>query len=465
MPPPEAASSSQQDPAVPWRLVAAFAAVPAAIAVLQLGRIHPDEVYQALEPAYGRAFGYGVVAWEWQVGLRNWAVPLLLSWLLRGCAALGIRDPLACRAVLEVPQALLHAAMLAAAFRFTARRVGEKSALWALPAVGLYGPVLTFAGRTLGESISTAFLVIAVELLDRPGRRAFAFALGGAALGLAVVARYGSAVVVVAALSWLLAARRFRAMGPAAAGGLLVALALGGLDWATWGAPFHSLRAYLDFNLLSGKAGAQFGREPWGYYLWVLLAALPLWAFPGLLVAAWRGRPRVSLPLFCAAAYLAAVTLTAHKEHRFLYPALVLLTLAALPGALAAVASLRRPDLRLSVASLLLPLSVAPYLLVGELEVQRPDQFRAIVRAGRAATGLLIVNEGLWGAGGYFYLGKNIPWTTCDVPTDYAFQAAMADARFNRVVTYDGRAEEALGAAGFRRIEQIGAAAVFARGP
>ena len=79
------------------------------------------------------------------------------------------------------------------------------------------------------------------------------------------------------------------------------------------------------------------------------------------------------------------------------------------------------------------------------------------------ATGLLIVNEGLWGSGGYFYLGKNIPWATCDWPSDFNFQRAMRDHRFNRCVSYDGRAISELQAAGFRLIDQIGLASILER--
>src|SRR5262249_57581431 len=88
----------------------------------------------------------------------------------------------------------------------------------------------------------------------------------------------------------------------------------------------------------------------------------------------------------------------------------------------------------------------------------RGDQFRAIVRATRPreVTGLLIVNEGLWGAGGFFYVGKRIPWLTSDWPHDPAFKIAMRDARFNRVVTFEGRALEKLQAAGFKGLGQEG---------
>jgi hypothetical protein len=95
----------------------------------------------------------------------------------------------------------------------------------------------------------------------------------------------------------------------------------------------------------------------------------------------------------------------------------------------------------------------------------RGDQFRAIVKATRPAdvTGLLIVNEGIWGAGGFFYVGKHIPWLTCDWPHDPAFQLAMRDPRFNRVVTFEGRALPELQAAGFGIIGTEGRETILAR--
>ena len=53
-------------------------------------------------------------------------------------------------------------------------------------------------------------------------------------------------------------------------------------------------------------------------------------------------------------------------------------------------------------------------------------------------------------------MGKHIPWLTCDWPSDGAFRAAMQDARFNRAVTFEGRALEALAAGGFHVTGQVG---------
>jgi hypothetical protein len=123
-----------------------------------------------------------------------------------------------------------------------------------------------------------------------------------------------------------------------------------------------------------------------------------------------------------------------------------------------------QPLLRGALVVLALGATVQPLHDFPSFDV-RGDEFRAIVAATRGddVKGLLIVGEGLWGAGGFFYIGKNIPWSTCDWPRDAAFRAAMTDRRFNRVVTVDGRTLPELQAAGFRVVEQVGRQTVLAR--
>jgi phosphatidylinositol glycan class B len=450
-----------------WTWMGAVALLPAVIAVLQLGRIHPDEVYQVLEPAWHRVHGYGVLAWEWRDGLRNWAVPLVVSWLLRLAELLGFTHPQAYRALIALPQAALHGWMLLAAYRFASRRAGHAGGLLATLLLGLYGPVLVFAGRTMSESFSAAFLVVGLEALDRRERPERAGLLGGLALGLAVVARYGSAVFVAAALVWLVLAWRWRMLAFTCLGGLAVALGLGALDWATWGSPFHSFFAYLRFNVLSDGAAQQFGAHPRGFYVPVLLTAIPLWAWltVPMGLAALRERLAISLPVFCAAAYLLAVSATSHKEERFLYPALVLLLLDAAPTLAAWLQeTFRSPKLRWGIAAVALTTTVASGFVYPPFDL-RGDEFRAIVAATRddRASGLLIVGEGLWGAGGFFYIGKDIPWLTCDFPHDAAFQHALHNPAFNRAVTVDGRTLPELQQAGFRVVKQVGRQTVLAR--
>ena len=222
------------------------------------------------------------------------------------------------------------------------------------------------------------------------------------------------------------------------------------------------MRAWARFNVGSTGAAQRFGAEPPGYYWPFLWSEVPLWVWPSLLLGlAWL-RPRLGVAGAMAALVLVALVQTAHKEERFLYPVVVLLVAEAAPGLGALLERLRARWQRVAVALVAL-------LLTGRGEPPsmdlRGDQFRAIVKATRPeeATGLLIVNEGLWGSGGFFYVGKRIPWLTCDFPQDGAFQVAMRDRRFNRVVTFEGRALPELQAAGFKVVGVEGRETILAR--
>jgi GPI mannosyltransferase 3 len=282
------------------------------------------------------------------------------------------------------------------------------------------------------------------------------------------VARYGSLVLVLAGLISLAAWRRRRALGGAVAAGSAVALGLAALDWATWGRPLHSLFAYVDFNLISGRGAATFGAKPPWHYSDAFFALTPPWIYAGLALTYRRERPRFSAPAIAALAYLVVICATPHKESRFLYPAQQLLGMAAAPALVRWILERPAPKVRAALGAAALFSGLGAYLIPPpDLEDLRGDQFRAIVRVARdpAITGLLIVGDGVWGVGGYFYLGKNIPWTVADWPEDGSFQAAMRTPQINRAVTIKKQGLEALQQAGFRIIGEEGRELILARGP
>jgi len=431
-------------------------------AVAVLGRLHPDEVYQFLEPAFFKVHGYGVLAWEWRQGLRNWAAPLVLAVVLRIGSWFGLTDPWVARGLVAIPLWALQAWGLVAAVRLGRRRSGELGAWTTAFAIGCLPVFVVVAGRTLGEALSVALLLVAAEGLSRKERPRWDGLLGGAALGLAFVARYGSLPAVAAGLACVAVRRRWSLLGWAVVGLGGVLLGLGGLDWATWGRPWHSVEAWFQFNVGSGGAARMFGAEPAGYYWSFLWSQLPKWVWPALVLGVWWLRPRVGVPGVMAVVMLAALVKTVHKEERFLYPVLVLLIAEAAPAVAVLLERLKATWQRVVVGAGVLGLTVLASPPSTDL---RGDQFRAIVKATRPADvrGLLIVNEGLWGSGGFFYIGKKIPWLTCDWPHDVAFQQAMRDARFNRVVTFEGRALAELEAAGFRVIGVEGRETILGR--
>jgi hypothetical protein len=447
---------------VPDRLLLAgwvlLALLPSVLAWTQLGRLHPDEVYQFLEPAYARVHGYGVLAWEWKVGLRNWGYPLLIAACLKGAQGLGLSHPVAYRALAGAPQFLFHLMALRAVYRWTARHA-PLGAITVTALVGLQGVVVAYAGRTLGESLSVDFLWLALEMLDRPCPPLRSAWSAGALFGLAGVVRYASGAAIIGVVLWLAVRRDFKRLGGLLGGGALVLLALGLLDLVTWGHLFQSLLTYLRFNVLSSGAALRFGEAPPSYYIWPLLASVPLWVWAAPLLAKGTRPEGLGASLSAAAAYAVALLLTPHKEERFVYPLAQLLVFAAAP--LLATALTRLQPRRAWVTGALAA-SLATWVAVPDV---RGDEFRALVHAAQlpGTSGLLIVNEGLWGSGGFFYLGKRIPWLTCDWPRDATFQQAIRDSRFNRAITFEGRALTELEAAGFHRVRQVGRETELAR--
>lgn len=437
-----------------------IALVPLVHAAAFPGLVHPDEVFQALEPANRLAFGFGVKAWEWDVGLRNWAIPGLLAGLLKFASTVGIDDPLGRRVMLLLPSLGLHLAALAAVRRFARRRVSEGQANWAVLLVGLSPLTILFAGRTLSEAVSGALLVIAFERLDvadqDPKRAGF---LSGVLFGLAEVARYGSAPFILVALIWL-AWKRSRALPFVVGGGAVIALGLGVLDAVTWGGFWHSLIEYTDFNIIKGKA-AGFGRSPWWAYLPQLVLLIS-----ALSIVRWRTQHtlRAVLPMLAAAVYFVSISAVPHKEDRFLYPAALVVLMAAAPAFVSMVKSAW-----LTGASVLaVSLAVIPLVPEG-LRPKGSDLVLLTMRAQREGTGLIIVHAGLWGSGGSFYAGgSNLTrladdsaptsrhrWCTADDVNDPCFSQAIADSSVNRAIVLepDEQTLQALAAVGFRKTD------------
>src|SRR5687768_18372828 len=81
-------------------LVGAFCRVY--VTFTDAGIYWPDEVHQSLEPAHRRVFGYGLVAWEFAEGARNWALPGVIALVMRVCQVVGAGRPGVYLAVMRV---------------------------------------------------------------------------------------------------------------------------------------------------------------------------------------------------------------------------------------------------------------------------------------------------------------------------------------------------------------------------
>jgi hypothetical protein len=209
---------------------------------------------------------------------------------------------------------------------------GVTGALLAGLAVAIAAEPVYFGARTLCETVAGHLLVVALWVLE-PGypvisrRRLF---YGGALLGFIFAIRVQLAPAIAVAMLWTNWRADRRRLAATLAGAAAILAAAGVLDTLTLGYPFASVSRYVFYNVFYGVSST-FGVEPWLYYL---VGELGVWGGAGatmaLLIAigAWR----LPLLLVVAVLILAVHSGIAHKEYRFIYPAIVLLAVLAGAG-------------------------------------------------------------------------------------------------------------------------------------
>jgi hypothetical protein len=432
-------------------VVFAVLALPfAVLAVVDQGMVWSDEIFQTMEQAHRLAFGYGLVPWEFQQGARFWLLPALLALPMKLLAALGVQRGLGLAIGCKLLFALGTGATFAMGVNWAFRLAGRAGALLlGLMAVS-FPPTLLYGHRALSEVASAPLLMGMILLLGAAGLDAAGVAgvarrrllAAGVLGGLLTLVRYQNAVLLPAVV--LLVAFRYR-VGAAlwlAAAASAVLLAGGLADWWMWGQPFHSLVVYLRFNLFSNGAN-QWGVAPATFFLHALFSA----SGPLLLVLALGfvlGLRALWPVAILVVLFVLAHSLIAHKELRFIFPALPLFLLVAAVG-LSRLANQLRPRRAFLMAgltgvALALPWAVKaraltfadigqtmnPYRWDGPREPSAWGAYAEINglldQAGRQADlcGVAVPERNGYWTGGYTYLHRRVPLLWHASPRDLA---------------------------------------------
>jgi GPI mannosyltransferase 3 len=226
--------------------------------------------------------------------------------------------------VIAIAFAVLAATPVICCFLWGRRLFGVSGGWIAGAAVAVAPELVYFGARTLSEIVAGHLLVAALYTLE-PGyqvnsrRRLLA---GGGLLGLVFLLRIQLAPALLVVALWTNWRIIYQRVSPLLAGAAAVLALAGVLDTVTLGAPLVSVWRYVVYNVYYG-ASSTFGVEAWDFYL---LGELGVWgsAAATLLPLAALGARRMPLLLAAAVIILATHSLFAHKEYRFIYPAVVL---------------------------------------------------------------------------------------------------------------------------------------------
>lgn len=423
----------------------------AAVAALLPSIVHPDETFQYLEQAYRVVAGRGMVPWEYVVGVRSWVIPGLLIPLAAAGHWLSPQPDLylggVCALMIGLSLTSVAAVWFIAKVHSGNNRIG---AVLAALLMAVWPETVMFAPHVLADTLSGATLIAGLACATprgRAGRRRVVAT--GLLLGLTVALRIqlGPAVAVA-----VLALAPFRFRAHLIAFGLALAaplLAFGLVDWATWGAPFHSTLANLRAN--AGGVADTFGVEPWSWYL---TGEWNRWDAPvAVLIAATAalGALRAPLPASVLTVIVVTFSAVAHKEYRFLYPALpILLCLSGIGTASAAGYLLRlmrwtgdrvasrwdSPAVRLAVFAALAWVAAAAWvsvrrpMLMSWMQDDGAVHALAAINQDPKSCGVAVDPPGAWGSVAFSRLRADLSLyaaPTDDVPSspsayNYVFQ-------------------------------------------
>lgn len=290
---------------------------------------HPDETFQYWEQGYRFAFGFGVVPWEYRTGIRSYLIPALIAGAMRGVFSLG-GSLAAWQITVQTLLSLLSLTIVTTAFAWGKRAAGTKAAVLSGLVACTWFELVYFAAKPLTESISASLLFPAAYLLCLPYHSRRLLLLGGALLGLSFLVRFQLAPAVLAIGIICLLENGFRRSLPAALTTIGIIVAGGLFDWVTLGTPFQSVWLNFVVNAVHDKASS-YGVEP---FHWFGLSYLNVWAGVTILLCALIliGARRAPALLVVALIIMIAHSLIAHKEYRFVVPALPFLITSASIG-------------------------------------------------------------------------------------------------------------------------------------
>jgi len=339
-----------------WCLLAALG--PRLVNALVLRNVYaPDEVFQYIEQAHRLVFHQGVVPWEFQVGLRSWLIPLALAGPMQ-VARWGSASALPGLLAIRVVCAVASLSVVWGSVRLGGICRGTRGA-WLAGMLAAWWPDLwLMAPHPMEEAFAAYALVPAVYLavLHRRAPAGRRVVVAGLLLGLAFALREQLAPAVAVAGIYLCERRR-RDWGLALGAAMLPVLAVGLLDWWSWGEIFRSFWLNFYLNMVAGVAAHYFDSESVWYYPANFLYGW-LWGAVVLVWLAWRGARLLPVAGWVGLAILLEHSLIAHKELRYVFPAVAL----AMPLAGIGLAEVWRPGAVWRNGLVLAALLSGPYL-------------------------------------------------------------------------------------------------------
>ena len=379
--------------------------------------IHPDQMFQYLEPAYRLVYGYGIVPWEYVYGIRSWLIPLFIAGLLKIFDVIGLGNPAYYIPMVETVFSAISLILVVGVYRLAQSLTNERAAIAAFLMACFWAYFIHYASAPLTTMLGATTLIWACVLILRPPTPLNLVILG-ALIALTLAIRFQLLPIVGLLNLFALIALRQR-FAWVFLGNMIVVVIVGLIDVWAWGGFLSSFIDNFYYNMTE-KVSERFGVDGPHYY-----ALRSVTETGGLAILMYIGMfmlCRRAWPIWLSLAVgMLALHIPAHKEWRFIvwFMPFGMIGL----GYVSVLISdrLRKYPLIWSGSAGFLVIWFCTVLwihLLHNYDVYEPgpstiDGISAIekIRDDEDLTGLLIRHgKGAWGEwGGYYTLGRAIP--------------------------------------------------------
>ena len=344
-------------------------------AIFSKGYIHPDEHYQSIEVAYNEVFGFGKLPWEFIDGARSWLYPYIVVVIFKIMIFFGASNIETILIGVRLFSGLMSMITVVVAYYFGKKLYGKFVGIVASGFVAIWFDFIFWSTRTMTDSIAMNFFFLAAYLVycciqkeqknTEKNRRKFftkktiqSF-FAGISVGLAFMFKFPVAAIGLPLFIWIIVHKKWKELAFFIGSIILVVIAQGLIDLATWGSFLHSAITFLDYNIFSGGAVTH-GAQPFGTYAAFLVDQYLEYIVIFLLfiiIALQKDKKTLYLGTIVVF-YLLIFTLLKHKEYRFILPIMSLLVLLAAKGFTKYPKFIHKANLRKGIYSFFIILTI-----------------------------------------------------------------------------------------------------------
>lgn len=279
--------------------------------------LEKDEVMQYLEQGHRIAYGYGLIPWEYRVGIRPLIIPYFVAIWLELFSFFGLNQPTEYIPGIKIIFCLFSMSIPLGMYMFCKQNYSKKTGYIALFLGCSWYELIMTAHKPLSEVFSTELMFFGIYFFNLKNIKYFHAATLLSCLAVAV--RPHLAPVITTLLIYYYYNKPKEVIINGLAVIAISLLMIGIFEYLTLGAPWLSYYLYFYYNIVMDIA-SHFGRVPMIYYLWsILFTSVGLFYISFFYALKKDTINKNILPLFSIIIILGLHLSISHKEYRFIY--------------------------------------------------------------------------------------------------------------------------------------------------